>query len=125
MNAELHSLPNLSDKSPPAGATGHHGDEGPSHFHKRGLSIYNHNHNPDPDQQYAHGANAVQAQRTPEAQEQSNAPVAHGMYEDRAMPLEGHLKKLKAAAESAPGRSRLANKLSELIDADHEGREES
>ena len=53
-------------------------------------------------------------------------PDAEEVFESRAMPLENHLKKLKSSTASAAGRSRLAaNKLSELIDADQEVREEN
>lgn len=62
------------------------------------------------------------AQRVLEAQEPAYAASTQQILESRARPLEGHLKKLKA---SAPGRNHVAvNKLSELVDADHEAQED-
>ena len=123
MNTELYSQPNMSDKSPPAGATGQTAERGGSYHQKRGSTAY---HNQDAEQSLAPIANTGIAPRATESQEPTSMPNIEEIYESRAMPLEHHLKKLKSSTASAAGRSRLAaNKLSELIDADHEAREES
>lgn len=123
MNAELHSQPNLSEKSPPAGTAARAAEESASQHLKRGLTAY---HQQDAEQSHALTGSASIAPRAVDSQEPTNLPGTQEMFESRAMPLDNHLKKLKSSTVSVPGRSRLAaNKLSELLDADQEGREES
>lgn len=123
MNAELHSQPNMSDKSPPAGTSGQTAEEGGSHHLKRGPTAYQ---NQDAEQTFAPIANDSLGPGANESQEAPNVASTEAILESRAMPLENHLKKLKGSTASVAGRSRLAaNKLSELIDADQEAQEES